>query len=132
MVNKVIISILVLLVILIGGLGYYSHTLNQQIDRLGEQLTAFEMEQIAQINAVSNELTRFRGETLSSVTALEDKLEDKIGKTMAAIDALEEEIGVTQNRIASLAVQISRNESNVGADNAFPELRKHENLESTG
>ena len=98
MVNKVIIGILVLLVILMGGIGYYSSTLNQQIDALGEQLTTFETEQAARIDAVSDELTTLRRETLSSVNTLEDKL----GETLHEIGVLEEEIGVTQTRIASL------------------------------
>ncbi len=38
MANKVIIGILVLLVILVGGTGYYSYTLSQQIDCLGARL----------------------------------------------------------------------------------------------
>jgi len=98
MANKVIIGILVLLVILMGGIGYYSYTLNQQIDALGEQLTTFETEQAARIDAVSDELTTLRRETLSSINTLEDK----IGETLAEIDTLKEEIGVTQTRIASL------------------------------
>ena len=35
MANKIIIGILALLVILMGGIGYYYYTLSQQIDDLG-------------------------------------------------------------------------------------------------
>jgi S1-C subfamily serine protease len=109
MANKVIIGILVLLVILMGGIGYYSYTLSQQLDNLGERLTifserltTFEMEQAARIDAVNDELFTLRSETLSSISTLEGK----IGETLTEIDTLEKEIGTTQNWIARLEEEI--------------------------
>lgn len=102
MANKVIIGILVLLVILMGGVGYYSYTLSQQLDGLGERLTNFEMKQAARIDAVSDELVTLRTETRSSISTLEDR----IGETLTEIDALKKEIGTTQNRIALLEDEI--------------------------
>ena len=131
MANKVIIGILVLLVILMGGIGYYSYMLNQRVDYLSEQLTAFERAQTARVDAVSSELTEFRGETLSSVNALEDK----ISKNMAEIDALEEEMGEKSTQMASLEGEIARSEqllANVGfTTKAPPEVvcREREKLE---
>ena len=101
MVNKVIIGILVLLLILMGGISYYSYTLSQQIDYLSGQLTAFEMEQTARIDVVSSEIIEFRGEALSSVNALEDKLGDKIDEAMAEIDTLEKETEEATSGVAS-------------------------------
>ena len=63
MANKVIISILVLLVVLMGGVGYYSYTLNQQIDRLDERLVAFEEEELQRYEALNDELADLRKET---------------------------------------------------------------------
>ena len=102
MANKVIIGILVLLVILIGGTGYYSYTLSQQIDELGQQLTTFETEQTARVDTVGDELITLRTETLSSLGTLEDG----IGETRDEINTLEGEIGVTQNRITGLEDEI--------------------------
>jgi S1-C subfamily serine protease len=102
MANKVIIGILVLLVILMAGIGYYSYTLSQQLDDLGEQLAIFKMEQAAQIDAVNDALFTLRTETLSSISTLEDR----IGGTLTEIDALEKEIGTTQNWIARLEDEI--------------------------
>ncbi len=102
MANKIIIGVLVLLVILVGGSGYYSYTLSQQIDYLGEQLTTFEMEQAARVDAVRDELTTLRAETLKNIIVLENK----IGEARAEIDTLEEELGSTQNQIASLENEI--------------------------
>jgi len=48
MANKVIIIILVFLVILSGGAGYYSYTLNAQVNSLSDQLSSFQTEQAAQ------------------------------------------------------------------------------------
>ncbi len=102
MANKVIISILVLLAILMGGVGYYSYTLSQQIDDLGEQLAAFEMEQTARVDTVNDELITLRTETLTSLGALEDSIKETGGE----IDALEGEIGIAKNRMASLEDEI--------------------------
>lgn len=102
MANKVIIGILVLLVILMGGVGYYSYTLSQQLDGLGERLTNFEMKQTARIDAVSDELITLRTETRSSISSLEGR----IGETLTEIDTLKKEIGTTQNRIALLKDEI--------------------------
>jgi S1-C subfamily serine protease len=102
MVNKVIIGILVLLLILLGGIGYYSYTLSQQIDYLGERLTAFETGQTARFEALTSEIVTLRAETQRSTSALEDK----IGETLAEIDALEGEIEATQHRIDSLEDEI--------------------------
>ena len=56
MINKVIIGILVLLVALAGGTGYYSYTLNQRIENLSGQLADFRAEQASQIDAVYGEI----------------------------------------------------------------------------
>ncbi len=56
MANKIMIVILALLVIISGGIGYYSYTLNQQIDLLGERLTSFETEQTASFEVLRDEL----------------------------------------------------------------------------
>jgi S1-C subfamily serine protease len=102
MANKIITGILVLLVILTGGIGYYSYT-------LGERLTTIAAEQTNRIDAVTNELVTLREETLSSISALEEKL----GETLTQIDALQDEIGATKNRVANLEDEIDRVASQV-------------------
>ena len=116
MVNRVIIGILVFLVILYSGLGYYAYTLNQQFNSLSEQLTAFQAEQATRIETVSDELNTLSVETLTRVSYLGGKidenltqvttlkgeldgsltkigtLEDRLGGTLAKIDTLEGEI----------------------------------------
>jgi S1-C subfamily serine protease len=100
--NKIIIGVLVLLVILVGGSGYCSYTLNQQIDYLGKQLTTYKIEQAARVDVLRDELSTLRTETQKSISIAEGK----IGEAHAEIGNLEEEIGTTQNQISSLQNEI--------------------------
>ena len=104
MANKVIIGILVLLLVLMGGIGYYFYTFNQQLDRLGERITAFETEQSSRIDAVSGELGNLRTETQSNFSSMEGQLEG----TKAAVDTLGKELGAAEARIASAENEIKR------------------------
>ena len=120
MANKIIIGILVFLVIILGGSGYYSYTLAQQVDYLSEQLTVYQQEQARRISAVSSELADLRRETLVrfdslgdeiretviEIGTLKDELKSEIGNTTARIDILEGEIDSTLGRIATLEDEI--------------------------
>jgi len=112
MANKVIIGILVFLVVLCSGLGYYSYTLSQQINSLGGQLSVFQIEQAARIDAISGELTTFRGETLTRISSLIKgldgnltrigTLENEIDQTLASIGTLEDRTVETTAKIDAL------------------------------
>jgi S1-C subfamily serine protease len=117
MMNKAITSIVVFLLILIGGgFGYYAFTLNQQVLSLSEQLTTFQAEQVTRIDAVTNELLTLRGEVQTEFGGLKTKidenltrigsLEDAIEGGLAEINELDNKIDVTQAQIASLEEQI--------------------------
>ena len=120
MANKVIIGILVFLVLIMGGFGYYSYTLNQQVNYLSQQLTVYQREQIERIGAVSNELAGLRRETLvkfdslkgeidktnTEIGNLKDELKNEIGNTTERFDALESEINKTLGRISDLEEDI--------------------------
>ena len=116
MANKVIIGILVFLVVLCSGLGYYSYTLSQQINSLGGQLSVFQIEQAARIDAVSGELTTFRGETLTRISSLIKgldgnltrigTLENEIDQTLASIGTLEDRTVETTAKIDALEGEI--------------------------
>ncbi len=102
MMNKIIISILVLLLVLSGGFGYYSYTLNQQVNSLGEQLVTLQSGQAARIDTVSNELNTFRQESLES----SDALQQQLGDNKAAIDLLENRMSKTESGIDNLKGEI--------------------------
>ncbi len=116
MMNKIIISILVLLLVLSGGFGYYSYTLSQQLDSLSGQLTALHQEQAAQIGVVSDELTTFRGETTIGFGTLKDEinetltqigtLENNLDGTITRIDTMEGEISDTHTKVTTLESEI--------------------------
>lgn len=109
MANKIIIGILVFLVVLCSGLGYYSYTLSQQINSLGGQLSVFQIEQAARIDAISGELTTFRGETLTRISSLIKgldgnltrigTLENEVDQTLASIGTLEDRTVETTAKI---------------------------------
>ena len=132
MINKVIIGILVFLMILSGGLCYYSYTLSEQVYSLSEQLTTFQEEQATRIGAISDELLTLRGETVTRFNALQneidetliriDTLEDNVSGTLATIGTLEVEMGRTltnidnlENKIASVAGEVSKSVMNASA-----------------
>jgi S1-C subfamily serine protease len=98
MANKVITGVLILLVILIGGAGYYSYTLSQQIADLGQRLTTFEMEQQIRVDAIVGEITTLQTETMSNLNTLEGR----IGETRDNINTLEEELSGVASQLDTL------------------------------
>ena len=105
MTNKMIIGILVLLVLISGGLCYYSYMLSEQIYSLGEQFIVFQQEQATRIGAINDELTTLRGETLIKMGTLEGK----IGQALDRIDTLQDEIDGTLVRVSNLEDEIGEN-----------------------
>ncbi len=110
MANKVIIGILVFLVIISGGFGYYFYGLNQQVDSLSGQLVALQAEQASRIDAVNDELAAFRGETLTSV----DNLKGGIDETLTRIAGLGDEIGRTTDRVNTLEEELEGSIAEIG------------------
>ncbi|MFC2066463.1 S1C family serine protease [Chloroflexota bacterium] len=102
MLNRVIIVILVFLMILSGGLGYYSYTLSQQLNDINEQLTVFQQEQASQIAAVHNEITTLRGETLTNFSATQDE----IGKTLTRVKVVEGKAGTLENELGETSARV--------------------------
>jgi putative serine protease PepD len=103
MVNKIIIGILVLLVVLMGGIGYYYYTLDQQIDYLGERLTTFETEQAARMESLRDELTVLWKEAVGKLTVLQEQIE----ATRTEVDATQAEAGTIEKRIAEIEDEIA-------------------------
>lgn len=102
MVSKFIVVIMVLLLIITGGIGYYSYTLNEQIDRLDERLAVFEAQQKARVEVMGDELIALR----SSLTTGFSTLEGRIEFSNAEIDALERALGQAEARISSAEEEI--------------------------
>ena len=96
--NRIVIGILVLLVIISGGISYYSFTLNRQLDNLGQRLSDFETEQAAQADRVNEKIAGLRQEMSSGL----DALEQSIRETGDDIDALKSGLQAASNRINSI------------------------------
>ncbi len=116
MANKVIIGLLIFLVVLSGGLGYYSYTLGQQISYLDETLTRFQAEQTSKSSAINDELTALRKETLNMAGDLGSKIDrnlaqidllgDETEKNLARVDALEDKADETLAKVDTLGEEI--------------------------
>jgi len=119
MANKVIIGILVLLVVLTGCIGYYSYTLNQQIDDLGERLTGFQTEQTARIDAMSDELgglwqeASSLGGQIEGVQSEVDTLDSELGATEDRISGVEDEVAGVSTQVGTLDERISSAEADI-------------------
>jgi S1-C subfamily serine protease len=103
MANKLVTGILVLLVVVTGGLGYYSFTLNRQLDDLNARIASFQDEQSALVRAVSDNVAALRSSTESSLSSLDTKI-GKVSSDLA--DAQERLSGVTEN-ISTISSQIN-------------------------
>jgi putative serine protease PepD len=103
MANRIITGILVLLVVIAGSLGYYSFSLNRQVDRLNERIASFHDEQSALVRAVSDNVAALRASAESSLSSLDTKV-GKVSSDLA--DTQERLSGVTDN-ISTISSQIN-------------------------
>ncbi len=95
MMNKWMIVILALLVVITGGIGYYSFTLNQQVDRLSERITLYKDEQESNLKAVSSELGAMLNVTKKQITTLEGE----VAGTISDINTLNTDLSSVSDRI---------------------------------
>jgi len=116
MLSKITAGLLVLLAVLVGGLGYYSYTLNLEVNSLAGQLTAFQTEQTSRIDAIGDDITTFREESLARIDGLSREinenltriaaLEGEIGEALTAVSTLEGELDRTAARVVTLESEI--------------------------
>lgn len=108
--NKAIIIILVLLLVVTGGMGYYSFDLGKQIAALSDELTTFRGDTATQIGTLSGELTTFRGDTNNQIGTLSDELATFRGDTNTQVSTLSDELttfrGETTTKIDSLGDEL--------------------------
>lgn len=121
--NKWMISLLVLLVVLTGGIGYYSFTLNQQVDRLSERITLYEDEQKANLKAVSSELGALVNVHKKQIATLEGEVAGTISdiklintdlsSVSDRITGTEESVSAITSQVATLDKSVADTEANV-------------------
>jgi len=127
MINKLVISILVMLVLVAGGFGYYAVYLNRQIadvrddiSTLGTELTDFRQETAAEIGEVRSdvgtldtELTAFRSETASQFDDVTGEISDVEGNVRSLGSELSSFRSETASRITDVNTQLSQSAINV-------------------
>jgi len=113
MVNKILIGVVIFLIILTSGLGYFSYTLNTQLDRLDEWLAVFQEEQTEMITGLSGEITELGEETSREFGTLQDELQSKTSETLAEVGALKTDIGENAARLDALGSEISKNTASI-------------------
>lgn len=103
MANKVIIGILVILVVLYSGLGYYSYTLTQQVAWLQGHLNSIRTEQNTRTDNLSTELAIFREDVIAGIGQLKSSIEE----SQAQISILGNETDENLAKLESLEVRDS-------------------------
>jgi len=103
---KAIFSILIILLLFTGALGYYSYDLSEQITTLNDKLTI----QNSEIASLSGKLATFRAQTGTQISNLDDELTDLRGETDTKIGTLDDELtdfkGKTDTRIGTLSGEL--------------------------
>ena len=113
MMNKITIGLLIILLILVGGLGYYAWTSQQQMNLIRAELNTFQNEQTARTEVISSEITSLTSELQFGL----DNLDTEIDKNTNHIIGLEDSVDSNQDMIQSLGKGISGNLEKIDAVN---------------
>ena len=105
MMNKVMLGLLISLLVLVGGLGYYAWTSQQQLDLLREELSTFQNEQAARTEAIGSEIASLNSELQSGI----DSLGTDIDENSKEITELQDDVDSSQDAIQSLEKEVSSN-----------------------
>jgi S1-C subfamily serine protease len=99
------ITILALLIIVSGGLAYYSFNLNMQLNDISRKLSVYQQEQASRISGVKYELTDFREEALSELNAAREDIvqaKERIQDVEVKTGQLEKELDDASVRMETL------------------------------
>lgn len=119
MANKLVLSLLILLVLYAAGMGVYSYMLNRDIDRLGERFSALEAEQTSRLDALDAGLADLQNETLDKLDAMEKLIEESLTGIVNIRDEISDinedilditsDLDVLDERITDLEGEIAAN-----------------------
>ncbi len=109
MANRFVNIMLVVLVVFCGAVGFYSFTLNRQVDRLDERITAFEDAQTALVVAVSDNLSALRASTESGLASLDTK----VSAARNDITAMKSDMSAARDSLAGVTDNITAISSQV-------------------
>lgn len=109
MANKITIGLLIFLLLLAGGFGYYAYTSHQQMNLMREELNAFQVEHAAQADALSDGLLSLRNELQTGLDSLGAEINKSTAHTAdltAKVDANLDTIDILGNETAANAALI--------------------------
>jgi S1-C subfamily serine protease len=137
MANKITVGLLLFLLVLAGGFGYYAFTSHQQINLMREELSAFQNEQATRTEAIRDEITSLNSELRAGLDNLETKinennsqiaeLQEKLEDNMALTDTLQEQVGTSSDRIDSLEQELAEAAAVTRAGMDAPEVYRRVN-----
>jgi len=117
MANKITIGLLVLLLLIAGGFGYYAYTSHRQIGLMREEVNVFQSEYAARARALTDELLSLKNELRTGLDGLGgeiDKsiahtadLEAKVDANLGMIDSLENEVGANSASIGTMKQELA-------------------------
>ncbi|MGB2814469.1 MAG: trypsin-like peptidase domain-containing protein [Dehalococcoidales bacterium] len=110
MANRVTIGLLIILLVLAGGFGYYAYTSHQQIDLMRGELNEFQSEYAARAEASHEELLSLKNELQTELASLGAE----IGKSIAHTADLESKVGANLDMIDSLENEVGANAASIG------------------
>ena len=110
MTNKITIGLLIFLLLLAGGFGYYAYTSHQQINLMRGELNAFQNEHAARAEASHEELLSLKNELQTELASLGTE----IGKSIAHTADLESKIDTNLDMIDSLENEVGANAASIG------------------
>jgi S1-C subfamily serine protease len=97
--NKVILVVLAFLVVIAGGTAYYSYTLNQHLDDLGQALAAYRDEQAGRLSDI--------GDGLSNLDAENDTLSSRLTGATNDIASLGGALAAASNRASDIEKNVA-------------------------
>ncbi len=110
MANKITIGLLVLLLLIAGGFGYYAYTSHQQINLMRGELNVFQSKYNAQAEASHEELLSLKNELRTGL----DGLGVEIDKSIAHTADIEAKVDVNLDMIDSLENEVGANAASIG------------------
>ncbi len=126
MANKITIGLLIFLLLIAGGFGYYAYTSHRQIELMRGELNVFQSEYNTQAEVSHEELLSLKNELqigldslgteIDKSTAHTADIEAKIDVNLDMIDSLENEVGANTASIGTMKQELAET---VGAAGSF-------------
>ena len=120
--NKLIFSLIILLVIYSAGIGYYAFSLNSKLDDLEGKVASFEITQTDRIDALNAYFDDLKNQTINQLSAIDEHIGEMAThfnslqeETINTIDEVNERINSISDDITSIDARITAAEEQLDA-----------------